>query len=321
MWKLGQNHGRSAQVEALFFKQVNHSVLLTDLSHDLHACGNVLMHIDIIKGMSTSPGIGDLLLRMLGSWEQIMVDQRRSRRIFKKVNHSVLLTDLSHDLHACGNVLMHIDMFSGMYTSLGSGDILVCMCGSWEQIMVDQRRSRRIFKRVNHAVLLADLSHDLHACGNVLMHIDMFSGMYTSLGSGDILVCMCGSWEKIMVDQRRSRRFFKQVNHPVFLTDLSHDLHACGNVLMHIDMFSGMYTSLGSGDILVRMSGSWEKIMVDQRRSRRIFKQVNHNLLLTDLSDDLHACGNVLIHIDMSTGMYTSIGSGDICVRMCGSWK
>ena len=43
-----------------------------------------------------------------------MVDQRKSRPIFQQVNHSVLLTDLSHDLHACGNVLMHIDMFSGM---------------------------------------------------------------------------------------------------------------------------------------------------------------------------------------------------------------
>ena len=48
-----------------------------------------------------------------------MVDQRRSRRIFKQMNHSVLLTDLSYDLQAYGNVLMHIDMFRGMYTSLG----------------------------------------------------------------------------------------------------------------------------------------------------------------------------------------------------------
>ena len=77
------------------------------------------------------------------------------------------------------------------------------------------------------------------------MHIDMFSGMYTSLGSGDLLVRMCGNWEKIMVDQRKSRRIFKQVNHSVLLTDLSHDLDACGNVLMLIDIFSGMYTSLG----------------------------------------------------------------------------
>ena len=39
-------------------------------------------------------------------------------------------------------------------------------------------------------------------------------------------------------------------------------------------MFSGMYTSQGSGDILVRMCGSWVKIMVDQSMSRRILKQV-----------------------------------------------
>ena len=51
---------------------------------------------------------------------------------------------------------------------------------------------------------------------------------------------MCGSSEKIMVDQRKTRRIFQQVNHPVLLTDLSHELHACGNDLMHIDMFIGM---------------------------------------------------------------------------------
>ena len=301
------------------FKQEKHSVLLSELSHDLHAWGNVLMHIDMFSGMYTSLGTADILVRMCGSWEKIMVNQRRSRRFFKHVNHSVLLTDLSHDLHACRNVLMHIDMFSGRYTSLGTGDILVGMCGSWEKIMVVQRRSRHFFKHVNHSVLLTHFSHDLHACGNVLKHIDMFSGMNTSLGTGDILVRMCGSWEKIMVDKRRSRRFFKHVNHSVLLKDISHDLHACGNILMHIDMFSGMYTSLGSGDILVRMCGSWEKIMVDQRSSQRIFKQMNHSVLFTDLSHDLHACGNVVIRIYMFSGMYPSLGSGDILVRMCGS--
>ena len=43
---------------------------------------------------------------------------------------------------------------------------------------------------------------------------------------------------------------------------------------MDVDMFSGLYTSQRSGDILVRMCGSWEKIMVDQRRCRRILKQM-----------------------------------------------
>ena len=195
-------------------------------------------------------------MRMCGSCGKIIADQRWARRFFKQVNHSVLLTDLSHGLRACANVLMHIDIFRGMYTSLGTGDLLLRMLGSWEKIMVDQRKSRRIFKQVNHSVLLTDLSHDLLACGNVLMHIDMFSGRYTSLGSGDILVLICGSLEKIMIDQRRSRRFFKQVNHSVLLTDLSHDLYAYVNVLMHIDIFRGMYTSLGTGVLLLRMLGS-----------------------------------------------------------------
>ena len=60
---------------------------------------------------------------------------------------------LSHDLQAFLNVLMHIDMFSGMYTSQGSGHILVRMCGNWDKIMVDQRRSRRILKQVKECVM------------------------------------------------------------------------------------------------------------------------------------------------------------------------
>ena len=108
---------------------------------------------------------------------------------------------------------MHVDIFRGMYTSLETGDILVRMCGRWEKIMVDQRRSRRNLNQVKHSVLSIELSRDLHACVNVLMHTDIFRGMYTSLGRGDILVRMCGSWEKIMVDQRGSRRNLKQVKH------------------------------------------------------------------------------------------------------------
>ena len=178
-------------------------------------------------------------------------------------------------------------MFSGMYTSQGYGDILVRMCGSWEKIMIDQRRSRRILKQVKQCIMpflcLLRLSHDLQAILNVLMHVDMFSGMYTSQGSGDILVRMCGRWEKIMVDQRRSRRILKQVKQCIMpflcLLRLSHDLQAFLNVLMHVDMFSAMYTSQASGDILVRMCGSWEKIMVYQRRSRRILKQVKQCIM------------------------------------------
>ena len=81
--------------------------------------------------------------------------------------------------------------------------------------MVDQRRPRRILKQVNQCIIpfyafcASDTTCRLFL--NVLMPVDMFSGMYTSQGSGHILVRMCGSWEKIMVDQRRSRRILKQL--------------------------------------------------------------------------------------------------------------
>ena len=165
-----------------------------------------------------------------------MVDQRRWRRFFKQVKHSGVLTETSHDLHACVNVLMHIDMFSGMYTSLGSGDILMRVCRSWEKFMVDQRRSRRFFKQVKYSGVLTETSHDLHACVNVLMHIDMFSGMYTSLGSGDILVRLCRSWEKFMVDQLRSRRFFNQVKHWCTYGDLTRParMRKCSQAYRHV---------------------------------------------------------------------------------------
>ena len=63
------------------------------------------------------------------------------------------LLRLSHDLETFLNVLMHVDMFSGMYTSQGSGDILMRMCGSWENFVVDQRRSRRILKQVKQCIM------------------------------------------------------------------------------------------------------------------------------------------------------------------------
>ena len=272
-----------------FFKQVKQPGALTETLHDLHACENVLMHIDVFSGLYTSLGSSDILVRMCGSGEKFMVDQRRSRRILKQVKQSGVLTETSHDLHACVNVLMHIDMFSELYTSLGSSDILVRMCGRWEKIVVDQRNSRRILKQVKYSLSYIQLSHDLYACVYVLMHIDMFSGMYTRQGTGDILLRMCVSWEKIVIDQRISRPILKQVKYPLSSIELSNDLHACVNVLMHIDIFSGMYTTLGIGDILVHMCGSWEKIVVHQRSSRRILKQVKYSLSSIELSHDLHA--------------------------------
>ena len=109
---------------------------------------------------------------------------------------------------------MHIDMFSGMYTSQGPGDMLVRICGSWEKIMVDQRRCRRILKQVKQCVMPICAYCALTRPARIFKSshaYSMYSGIYTGQGSGDILVRMCGSWEKIIVDQRKSRRILKQV--------------------------------------------------------------------------------------------------------------
>ena len=60
---------------------------------------------------------------------------------------------LSHDLQAFLYVLKNIDIFSGMYTTQRSRDILERMCGTWQEIMVDQRKSRRILKQVKPCVM------------------------------------------------------------------------------------------------------------------------------------------------------------------------
>ena len=93
--------------------------------------------------------------------------------------HNALLCLLrpSHDPQAFINVLMHVDMFSGIYTSQGSGDILVRMCGSWEKIMVDQRRSRGILKQVKQCTIpfYAFAPHTRPAaflkCSNACRHV------------------------------------------------------------------------------------------------------------------------------------------------------
>ena len=93
MWKLGENHGRSAQVKAHFeaSETVHYAFLcLLRLSHDLQTFLNVLMHVHMFSGMYTSQGSGDILVRMCGSWQKIMVDQRKSRRILKQVKQCIM---------------------------------------------------------------------------------------------------------------------------------------------------------------------------------------------------------------------------------------
>ena len=50
------------------------------------------------------------------------------------------------------------------------------------------------------------------------------------------------------------------------------------SIQFNLILFRGMYLSLGEGNLLVRMLGSWEKVMVDHSISRRLFRQVKYSL-------------------------------------------
>ena len=138
---------------------------------------------------------------------------------------------------------MHVDMFSGIYTRQGSGDILVRMCGSWENFVVHLRTFRRILKQVKQCMMSFMPSASLtrrETFFNVLMHVDMFSGRCTSQGSGDILVRMCGSWENFVVHLRTFRRILKQVKQcimpfmPSATLTRPADFFKCSNACRHV---------------------------------------------------------------------------------------
>ena len=102
---------------------------------------------------------------------------------------------------------------------------------------------------------LLRLSHDLQTFLNVhnaLFHL--FSGMYTSQGSDDILVrMMWTSWETFVVHQRTFDAFSNKWNHlhpmsslHAFWTASHTTCRTFLNVLMHVDLFSGC-TRLAKG--------------------------------------------------------------------------
>ena len=60
------------------------------------------------------------------------------------------------------------------------------------------------------------------------------------LGTGDLGVRICGSWENFVVHLRTFRALLKQVTILCYLYWLSHDEHTCATIFMHIELFTGM---------------------------------------------------------------------------------
>ena len=125
--------------------------------------------------------------------------------------------------------------------------IYLCACvklGEFRGTSSDFSTHFQTNETVHYAFLcLLRLSHDLQTFLNVLRHTDLFSGMYTSQGSGDILVRMCEVGRISWYTSALSTYFqTSETVHYVFLCllRLSHELHTSLIVLMHVDLFSGM---------------------------------------------------------------------------------
>ena len=62
---------------------------------------------------------------------------------------------------------------------------------------------------------------------------------------------------------------------------LSHAGEAYANVRTHMHIFRGMFTNLGTCDLLVRMLWSWGKIQVNQHRSRSMCTRAAERAILS----------------------------------------
>ena len=95
--------------------------------------------------------------------------------------------------------------------------------------------------------------------------------MYNSLGTCDLLVRMLRSWGKIQINQHRprSRCTREAVGAIVSLTlTFRGDTRTCAHAYAHIQRYRGIYTNLGTCDLLVRIRRIWVKIQVNQHRLR-----------------------------------------------------
>ena len=120
---------------------------------------------------------------------------------------------ISSHLQTLLNVLMHADLFSGMYTCHWIRWYTCAHVWKLGEFRGTSAHFQTHFQSPSEAVTLCTLlcsfalSHDEQTFLNVLMHADLFSGMYTCQGSGDILVRMCGRWENFVVHLRTFRAF------------------------------------------------------------------------------------------------------------------
>ena len=170
---------------------------------------------------------------------------------------------------------------------------------SWGIIQVYQYSREASAENSEDVNYSFSLSHVREACADVHTHIDIFRGMYTNLRTCHLLVRMPRSWGKIQVYQYSRETCAENSKHVNYSFSLSHVREACADVHTHIDIFRGMYTSLRTCDLLVRMPRSWGKIQVYQYSREACAensKHVNYSFLPSHVQE---ACADVRMHIDI----------------------
>ena len=145
MWKLGDFRGTSAHFRRIF-KQVQRCIMsfyaFAPLTRpaDFFKCSNACRPFSVGCTLAKDQVIYLCACVEVGRLSWYISALSTHFQTSATVHYVFLcLLRLSHDLQTFLNVLMHVDLFRGMYTSQGSGDILVRMCGSWETFVVHLR--------------------------------------------------------------------------------------------------------------------------------------------------------------------------------------
>ena len=106
-----------------------------------------------------------------------------------------------------------------------------------------------------------------------------------------IYLCTCvGVGEKFSLITTGREACVQERQKVKYSLSLSHAGEACANTRTHMHIFRGMYTTLGTCDLLVRMLRNCRKIQVNQHRSRSMFTRAAEGAIL---SLTLTRCGGM----------------------------
>ena len=174
---------------------------------------------------------------------------------------------------------MHI--FRGVYTNLGTFDLLVRMLRSWGKIQVNQHRARSMCTRAAERAILSN-NHTPGKHAQMSARIYTYSEVSTLNKEHVIYLCTCvGVGGKLRLINTGRKACAQEQQKVQYSLTLSHAGEAYPNARTHIHIFRGMYTNLRTCYLLVRMLKRWGKIQVNQHRSRRMCPRAAEGAILS----------------------------------------